>query len=120
MPNGWSESQADAVDLEVLVGLAALALSVTCVIAGVYIHHVYRQISERPEAKEARFLTRLVHRDLRVSAASGVIALLVVNSYIGTGPLPRPWGALLVGGALMVMMAGPIGDALLWRKERQR
>lgn len=105
--------------VELIVGLAALVLGIVCVISGVYIQRVYGEIAKRPDAKEALFLKRLVARDLRVAAASGTISALIVGSYLIGQPLPKPWGAVITGGALMVMMAGPIGDALLWRRERK-
>lgn len=107
-------------DVELIVGLAALAIGIVCVISGIYIWRIYGEIKKKPDAKDALFLRRLVARNIRVAAASGVVSLLVVNSYLGSGPLPRPWGALILGACLLVYMTGPIGDALLWRKERRR
>ena len=101
-------------DVEAVVGLIALAIAMACVVSGAYVYYVYRQRHE-----EALFLTRLVHRDVRVSIASAVIAGIIAIAYLAE-PLPRPWGGLLIGGALIAMMLGPVSDALLWRKERQR
>ncbi len=101
-------------DVEAIIGVLALAIALICVVSGTYVYAVYRQRHE-----EALFLTRLVHRDVRVSLASAVIAGVIAWSYL-LDPLPRPWGALLTGAALIVMMLGPIDDALLWRRERNR
>jgi uncharacterized membrane protein YfcA len=102
------------VDVEAAIGIVALVIALSCVMSGAYVYSVYRQRHE-----EALFLTRLVHRDIRVSAASAVIAGIIAVAYLAE-PLPRPWSGLLIGGALIVMMLGPVSDALLWRKERRR
>lgn len=101
-------------NVEAVVGLVALAVAVACVVSGAYVFHVYQQRHE-----EALFLTRLVHRDVRVSIASSLIAGVIAWAYL-VEPLPRPWGGLVIGAALIVMMTGPISDALLWRRERRR
>ncbi len=101
-------------DVEALIGIIALAIAVASVVSGLYVYRVYTQRHE-----EALFLTRLVHRDIRVSIASAVIGGIIAFAYLAE-PLPRPWGGLLIGGALIAMMLGPVSDALLWRKERQR
>jgi hypothetical protein len=102
------------VEVEAIVGILALAIAIVCVMSGAYVYRVYRLRHE-----EALFLTRLVHRDIRVSIASAVIAGLIAYAYLFE-PLPRPWSGVLIGGALIVMMYGPISDAMLWRSERRR
>jgi hypothetical protein len=32
----------------------------------------------------------------------------------------RPWGAVLIACAVILMLVGPIDNALLWRKERRK
>lgn len=100
-------------DVEAIVGIVAAAFGIACVLAGVYILYVYRQRNE-----DAPFLTRLVHRDLRVSIASAGIAALVFVSYV-LEPLPRPWGAVVIGVCLIAMQYGPIEDAIQWFRERR-
>lgn len=95
--------------IAIVFGVVALASGV----AALYILWVYRQRKE-----EALFLTRLVHRDIRVSLASMVILGLIVLARLGL-TLPQPLGGLVAGGAVVAMMVGPISDALLWRRERK-
>lgn len=101
----------DPITLTIIVAL--LITAVTASLSGAYITWVYHQRTE-----EALFLTRLVHRDLRVAIASAVIVLYMALSLAGFG-LGRPWGAVAIGIPIIVLMIGPIGDALLWRKERR-
>lgn len=101
-------------DVEAIVGVIALITAVVSVISGAYVYWVYSQRTE-----EALFLTRLVHRDVRVSISSALIAGVIAWAYL-VEPLPRPSGAVIIGAALIVMMTGPISDALLWRRERHR
>lgn len=98
---------------ETIIGVLALVVGVVCVAAGFYIWNVYRQRYE-----DGRLLRRIIVRDIRVSIAAASIAALVAYSYLGT-PLPRPWGALILGGALIAMMIGPISDAWLIFRERR-
>lgn len=104
-----------AVSIEVLAGAVALA----AVASGVYIGWVYRQRRE-----EALFLTRLVYRDIRVSAASAVILGVIVIALYGQvqeneiAP-DRLVLSAIITFAVCLMMYGPISDALLWRRERR-
>lgn len=102
----------DLVTLGVVI--ACLATGAASVVSSFYIVYVYRQRTE-----EALFLDRLVRRDVRVAVAAAVILAYLAVSLTGH-PLDRPWGAVLIGGAVIVMQIGPVGDALLWFLERRR
>lgn len=101
-------------EAEAIVALLALGMAVACIVAGGYIWYVYERRNE-----DALFLTRLVHRDIRVSLASALIAAVIAWAYLFE-PLPRPWGGIIIGTALIAMMLGPVDDALLWFRERRR
>lgn len=79
-----------------------------------------------PLKGQARFLDRLIKRDVRVALAGLAIGAVVVYALLrwalpawNLPELPRPWGSLLIGGALMVALWGPIDDWLTVRRERQ-
>jgi hypothetical protein len=91
--------------VDVLVGIA-------CVIAGLYVWHVYRHRHE-----EALFLSRLVRRNLRVSGAAFGIVTYIVLALAGHG-LGAPWGGVVISVLVIAMMLGPITDAVLWFRER--
>jgi hypothetical protein len=97
----------------VVTGVSAF-VALAAGVSALYIYYVYHQRHE-----DALFLTRLVHRDLRVSLASAVILIYIVLALSGFS-LGKPWGALIIGGAITIMMIGPISDALLWKKERSK
>ena len=102
---------ADVVQTVITIGGAILAVAAG--VSAIYIQWVYRQRHE-----EALFLSRLVTRDIRVAVASVVILGYIVLNFLGYG-LGKPWGSLIISVSIMVMMFGPISDALLWRKERR-
>lgn len=97
-----------------LVTVVCIAVAVAAVASGAYIAWVYRQRNE-----EALFLARLVTRDLRCSAAALIIGVYIAAALLGYS-LGRPWGALVIAAAVVVLMVGVIDDALLWRKERRK
>lgn len=105
-----------------LLTLAFTALdafvALASVIASIYIVYVYGQVPDGKDKAEAVFLARLVHRDVRVSAAAALILGYIALSLSGT-KLGTPWGAVLISIAVVAMMIGPIGDAYLWWKERR-
>ena len=100
--------------IEIITTAAAAIIAVASVISAIYIVYVYRRRNE-----EALFLTRLVHRDVRVSIASAVILGYIVLALTGNSP-GRPWGSVIIAAAVGVMMLGPCGDAYLWWKERRK
>jgi Zn-dependent protease len=66
---------------------------------------------------ESAFFSRLVTRNKRVAyIGGGAIAAVVIWGLLSwvfpeyVPVIPRPWGSVLVGIALMVMLAGPILD----------
>ena len=102
-------------DAEAVVGWVALAVGIACGASGLYMANVYRQRYE-----DGRLLRRIIVRNIRVSIAATAVAVLVAYSYLND-PLPRPWGAVVLGVALVAMMWGPISDAvLIWRERRTR
>lgn len=107
-----AEQFATVVTLIVTVVFGVVALA--AVVSASYIAYVYSQRNE-----EALFLTRLVHRDIRVSAASAVMLIYIILSLAGFS-LGRPGGAVVIGGAIVLLMIGPISDAYLWWKERRK
>lgn len=100
-------------DVEAIVGVVALLIALICVGSGIYIWNIYRQRYE-----DGRLLRRIIVRDIRVSIAAGAIAFLIAYAYLAQ-PLPRPWGALIIVGAVITMMLGPISDAWLIFRERR-
>jgi hypothetical protein len=56
---------------------------------------------------ESAFFSRLVTRNKRVAYIGGLLSW-VFPEYVPV--IPRPWSSVLVGVALMVMLAGPILD----------
>jgi uncharacterized BrkB/YihY/UPF0761 family membrane protein len=96
------------------VTLLLTLMAIASVISGAYIVWIYRRRGE-----EAPFLTRLVVRDVRVAIAAFVIAVYIIVSLSGYG-FPRPWGAVVVGGAVAAMLFGVIDDAWTWYWQRRR
>lgn len=101
--------------VNVFTSLMCLTVAASAGLSGLYIWYVYRQRHE-----EALFLTRLVHRDLRVAIASILTGLLIAVALLGQGILLRPWGTLIIGFCLSALMYGVVSDAILWRRERRR
>ena len=97
-----------------VVTLIDVAIAIGAVISTLYIIYVYRQRRE-----EALFLTRLVHRDIRVGVGGGIIVGYIALSYSGY-TLGPPWGGLIISLAVALMLIGPIDDAILWFRERRR
>jgi uncharacterized protein (DUF2062 family) len=91
-----------------------VALALAAVLSTIYIVHVYRQRKE-----EALFLTRLVHRDIRVGIGGGIIVAYIALAYSGY-TLGAPWGGLIVSLAVGLMLIGPIDDAIQWFRERRK
>jgi hypothetical protein len=106
-----SEEIAEGVTLFVIVVAAIVA--VAAIVSALYILMVYRQRHE-----DSLFLTRLVHRDVRVSFASAVILVYLIMALSGAS-FGRPWGAVVIGVPVILMMIGPVSDALLWYRERR-
>lgn len=110
----------DWITLSVLVLLSAEV--VVALIATAYIVRVHA-----PLRGQAPFLDRLVARDIRVSLAGAAIGFVAVYSLLrvalpslGLGPLMPPLGALIIGVSLAVLLLGPISDAIVIRREREK
>jgi hypothetical protein len=99
--------------IRVLTVGGSILMSVAAVVSGLYVIYVYRNRYE-----EAPFLTRLVHRDVRVSTASTVILVYLAFALSGVS-LGPPWGGLLIAIAVWTMEYGPIEDAITWWRERR-
>jgi len=108
--------------LDPLTGLIVLALAFeipACLIAVVYILRV-----QWPVRGQAPFLDRLVKRDVRVALSGLVIGSVIVYNLLrlagfNLSPIPSPWSSVLIGCALIVLLWGPIDDALAtWRERR--
>jgi hypothetical protein len=106
--------------------LIVLALSVeipAALVAVAYILYV-----QWPVRGQARFLDRLVKRDVRVALAGAAIGTVVAYNLFrfalpesGIPQIPPPWSSIIIGGALIVLLYGPIDDGLtLWRERRGR
>lgn len=100
----------------------ALLLGAECVAVLVAVAYILRRYSQLDD--KAPFLTRLVHRDVRIALAGVIIGATIVYSLVryslpqlDLGPLLPPLGALAVGIPLAVLMYGPISDAVQWWKE---
>ena len=96
----------------IIVLVVAAVTAVAAIISSVYIGWIFNQRQE-----DALFLTRLVHRDIRVSLASAVILGYLALVMLGYS-LGKPWGALVIGIPVIIMMWGPVSDARLWHSER--
>jgi hypothetical protein len=79
-----------------------------------------------PVRGQAKFLDRLVARDVRVTAAGLAIGALVIYSLmrfalpgLGLPAILPPWGSALIGIVLAVLLWGPIDDWLTIRRERK-
>lgn len=91
----------------------ALAFSLAAVASGLYVTWIYRHRHE-----EAPFLTRLVRRNQRVALAATVILVYLALALSDFG-LGRPWGAVIIGGAVCLLLVGVIDDAVTWYRERR-
>lgn len=102
--------------IAVLVGV----LSAAAVISWLYVERVYRL-----RLRDTSELTRLVRRDRRIAVGGAVIEAIVVYSCLAFvwpetfPPLPRPWGAALIGLVMALMLLGPIDDAIAWSRLRR-
>lgn len=103
--------------------LALLLLAEACIAVGAT---VYIASVTAPVKGQERFLDRLVHRDKRVAFAGAPIVFVIVYSLVrfavpelGLGPLMAPFGALMIGIPLAVLLWGPIDDAIVIVRERR-
>lgn len=108
---------ATAIITVALLGEAVMALVATALIVRWH----------APLRGQARFLDKLVERDIRVAVAGGLIAVVIVYSLARFGfpalnlpPLVPPLGAILISIPLALMLLGPILDYLTIRRERKR
>lgn len=104
--------------VELAVIAAAAFACLAAIVSGLYIWLVYDQ-RDREDSRDALFLTRLVIRDLRVAVCGAIILGYLALSTAGLG-LGRPWGAIIVGVPVIILLYGPTSDALLWRRERAK
>lgn len=110
--------------MDPLTLLIVLALSVEIPAALIAVAYIVRV--QRPVKGQAPFLDRLVKRDLRVALAGLVIGTIIAYSLLRFAlpewNLPQiapPWSSVFIGGALIVLLIGPIDDALtIWRERR--
>lgn len=85
---------------------------------------IYVALALAPDRGKEPFLDRLVNRNLRVAVAGAPIVVIVVYSLIrfglphfALGPLTPPFGALLIGISMALLLWGPISDAItIWRE----
>lgn len=78
-----------------------------------------------PSMGLAPFLDRLIRRDTRVAFAGAVIGFLIVYALLrfyfpeSVPHIPSPWTSILIGGALIVFLSGPIANAwTVWQERR--
>lgn len=100
--------------IESTVVYLAAFVAIVAIISTLYIVNIYRQ-----RHQEALFLTRLVVRDVRVGVCAAVILIYLALALSDRG-LGRPWGAIVIGIPVIVMLYGPTSDAMLWWRERRR
>lgn len=100
--------------IETLTGTVALIMGFVCGVAGLYIWNVYRQRYEN-----GLLLRRIILRNVRVSIAGFALSAMVAYSYL-VSPIPRPWGAVVIGLCVIAFEWGAISDALLVYRERRR
>jgi len=106
--------------VEVSVTLLAVLFSAAAIVSAAYIVWVYRHRNVTPDQRVGElFLTRNVVRDVRVAVCATIILGYLALALAGYG-LGRPWGAIVIGIPVIVLLYGPTGDALLWRKERRK
>jgi hypothetical protein len=106
-----------------IIAVLLLAEAIAAVVATLYV-----KIALRREQGKEPFLDRLINRDVRVALAGVPIAFVVGYSLVRfavpeltLGPLVPPFGALLIGIPLALMLVGPISDAaVVWRERRTR
>lgn len=104
-----------------LIALFLAGEAIAALVAGWYVAWALR-----PQRGKEQFLDRLVIRDIRVALGGAPIAFIVAYSLVrfaipelGLGPLVPPFGALLIGVPIAVMLFGPIDDAIqVWRDRR--
>jgi hypothetical protein len=109
-------------DSAVAIIAGLLLLESIAAIAGA----VYVAWTLRAERGREPFLDRLINRNLRVAIGTAPIVFLVVYSLVRfglpqlqLGPLEPPFGALLIGVALALLLWGPISDAItIWQERR--
>lgn len=101
----------------------ALGLGAECVAVLISVAYILRRYSQLDD--KAPFLTRLVHRDVRIALVGTLIGAVIVYSLaryalpqLDLSPFVPPFGALLIGVPLAVLLWGPISDALQWRREQ--
>lgn len=109
---------ADLITLAIAVCVGVL--SAAAIVSWLYVERVYRERSA-----EAAELTRLVKRDRRIALGGSIVEVIVVWSLLSFlwpsvfQVLPRPWGAVLIGVVVALMMLGPIDDAVAFRRLRE-
>jgi multisubunit Na+/H+ antiporter MnhF subunit len=94
---------------------------VIALVAAAYIVSVYR-----PVRGQAPFFDRLAVRDAAAAMAGAVIGAVAIYSLLryiqpewGLAPLIQPVPAILVGVPIVVLLYGPIADAIaIWRSRR--
>jgi len=79
-----------------------------------------------PVRGQSSFLDRLVTRDVRVALAGVVIGGVVIYSLLryslpelGLPPILPPFGTIIIGSVLAVLLWGPISDWLTLRREQR-
>lgn len=104
-----------------VIALFLAGESLLAIVASLYVAVVLN-----PERGKEAFLDRLINRDIRIAIAAAPIAFVVSYSLarfaipeLALGPLVPPFGALLIGIPLAVLLLGPIDDALTVWKERR-
>lgn len=95
-----------------VVGVSAV-VAVIAVASAIYIGRVYSQRHE-----QALFLDLLVRICVRVSVAAGIILGYLALALSGFS-LGKPWGAIVIGVPVILMMSVPLSIALLWYQERR-
>ena len=106
-------------DTVILIAAILLVLeAIACVLAALGVSRFYHE-----RLVDSLMFRKLRDRDLRIAVASAVIAVIVVYSLVrepfGWPLIPRPWGSLVIVGAIAVLMWGPIADWWTIRRLRR-
>lgn len=111
--------------ISLVISLVVFATALVAIVAGAYIYRVQGEIVDLPRYP---YLVMLFARERRVVLGCSLIAAIVSYALLRTGlltlgiadlpSLPAPWGAILIGGAVELMMLGPIFTALQFRRDR--
>lgn len=117
MPCATSGRRMDDVTLWISLGLAAEV--VAALLAAAYVVRRYRGLDDR-----APFLAVQVRQVVGLAAGGALIGAVLVYTLLRfelpdlqLGPIPAPWGVLLIAVPLAVALAVPIWTAIVWWRE---